>query len=148
MKASKDFFDFNKEILFGEVGSLVGIQLASFLAIHFPRYQSWTPHFIVFGAMIIGSLFWILARVYYKSREEKYSEKKFFNDVKYFTPASVLFSLFFYYPTLFFAVKYFLEHNKPVEFSAILSQGIAFLIFLVSINIYRYLLFKVFNKKL
>ena len=148
MKISRESLDFNKEILIGEIGSLVGVQFVSLMSIHFSRYQNLIPFFIVLGAMILGSLFWVLARVYYKSKKEKYSEKSFFEDVKYFSPASILFTLVFYYPTLFFAVKYFLEHHRAIEFSAILSQVLAFLAFLVAINIYRYVLFKVFDKKL
>jgi hypothetical protein len=148
MKFSKEAFDFNKEILFGEAGSLLGIQFASLLSIHFPRYPNLIPHFIVLGAMIMGSLFWLLARIYYKSKKEKYSENKFIFDMKYFAPASAVLTLFFYYPTLFFATKYLIEHHKAIEFSAILSQVFAFIIFLLAINIYRYILLKVFNKKL
>jgi hypothetical protein len=148
MKISKEARDFNKEILFGEFGSLVGIQVATILSIHFPRYPDLIPHFIVLGASVIGSLFWLLARIYYKSRREKYSEKNFIRDVKYFTPASVLFAFLFYYPALFFTSKYLLEHHRAIEFSAILSQLSAFLVFLLAINIYRYILLKVFDRKL
>jgi hypothetical protein len=148
MNISKEAFDFNREILFGEVGSLLGIQFASILSIHFPRHPNLIPHFIVLGAMVMGSLFWLLARIYYKSKREKYSENKFIYDMKYFTPASAVFTLLFYYPTLFFATKYLIEHNKPIEFSAILSQVLAFAAFLTAINIYRYVLLKVFDKKL
>jgi hypothetical protein len=148
MKLSREVFDFNKEIIFGELGSLIGIQMASLLSIHFPRYPNLIPHFIVLGSMVMGSLFWILARIYYKSKQEKYSKNKFIFDMKYFTPASAVFTLLFYYPTLFFATKYLIEHHKAIEFSAILSQILAFLIFLLAINIYRYALLKIFNKKL
>lgn len=148
MKISREAKDFNKEILFGEIGSLIGVQIATILSIHFPKYPNLIPYFIVLGASIIGSLFWLLARIYYKSRREKYSEKNFIRDVKYFTPASVLFAFLFYYPTLFFTSKYLLEHNRAIEFSAVLSQLAAFLVFLLAINIYRYILLKVFSKKL
>jgi hypothetical protein len=148
MKISREAFDFNKEILFGELGSLIGIQVATLLSIHFPRYPNLIPHFIVLGASVIGSLFWLMARIYYKSKKEKYSEKKFLSDIEFFTPASVLFAFLFYYPALFFTSKFLLEHHKAIEFSAILSQVVAFLVFLLAINIYRYILLKVFNKKL
>jgi hypothetical protein len=148
MKISREAFDFNKEILFGELGSLIGIQVATLLSIHFPRHSNLIPYFIVLGASVIGSLFWLLARIYYKSKREKYSEKNFITDMEFFTPASVLFAVLFYYPALFFTSKYLLEHNRAIEFSAILSQIAAFLVFLIAINIYRYVLLKVFNKKL
>jgi|WetSurMetagenome_2_1015567.scaffolds.fasta_scaffold46691_2 hypothetical protein len=148
IKVSKEALDFNKEILFGEIGSLVGIQIATLLSIHFPRHSNLIPYFIVLGASVIGSLFWLLARIYYKSKKGKYSEKNFITDMEFFTPASVLFAVLFYYPALFFTSKFLLEHSKAIEFSAILSQVVAFLVFLLAINIYRYILLKVFNKKL
>jgi hypothetical protein len=148
MKLSKHFIHFNKEILIGEVGTLLGIQFVDFLSSdsHFPIKL--IPHLIVLGAIIGGSLFWLLARVYDGSKEGKYSEKKLFDDMKYFTPASTFFTFAFYYPVLFFATKYFLEHHRKLEFSTITSQVIAFLAFIIGINIYRYILLKVKGKNL
>jgi hypothetical protein len=147
MKVSKHFKDFNKEILFGELGSLIGIQFVNLIAsaLYFPI--TLIPHLVVLGAMLGGSLSWLLARVYYRSKEEKYSEKKFFNDIKYFLPASTFFTVAFYYPVLFFATKHFLEHHQT-EFSTIVAQIIAFCAFIVGINIYRYILLKVEGKNL
>jgi hypothetical protein len=147
MKLSKHFWDFNKEILFGELGTLMGIQFVNLLASSFSFPINLIPHFVVLGAIIGGSLFWLLARVYYRSKEEKYSEKKFFNDVKYFLPASTFFTFAFYYPVLFFATKHFLEHHE-LEFSTILAQVIAFCAFIIGINIYRYIILKVEGKNL
>jgi hypothetical protein len=148
MKVSKNFINFNKEILFGELGTLIGIQFVDFLSSKFSFPVNLIPHIIVLGAMIGGSLFWLLARVYYKSKEEGYSEKKFFNDIEYFAPASSLFSFIFYYPVLFFATKYFLAHHRQIEFSTIIPQILAFFAFVVGINIYRYILLKVKGKNL
>jgi hypothetical protein len=148
MKLSKNFWDFNKELFFGEVGTLIGIQFVNLLSESYAFPIRLIPHLVVLGAMIGGSLFWLLARVYYKSKEEKYSEKKFLDDVKYFVPASTFFTFVFYYPVLFFATKYFLEHHRKLEFSTIVPQVIAFCAFIVGINIYRYILLKVEGKNL
>jgi hypothetical protein len=147
MKISKETLNFNKEILFGEIGSLIGIQIVSFISMNFFFYPKLIPYLTVLGGMIGGSFSWLWARVYYKSKEGDYPRKKFFKDIEYFTPASVLFSVLFYYPVLFFASKHFLIHHQ-VEFSTITAQILAFGIFLAGINLYRYILLKVFKKEL
>jgi len=148
MKISKETFNFNKEILFGELGALVGIQFFDFLSSIFSFPVKLIPHLVVLGAIVGGSLFWLLARIYDKSKKERYSEKKFLYDVKYFTPASAFFTFAFYYPALFFATKYFLAHHRQLEFSTIISQIIAFSLFMIGINFYRYILIKVFKKEI
>ena len=148
MKASKHFVSFNKEILFGELGTLLGVQFVNILTSALSLPITFIPHLVVLGAIIGGSLFWLLARVYYKSKEENYSKNKLFEDMKYFTPAATFFTFAFYYPVLFFATKYFLEHHRKLEFSTIISQLIAFCAFIIGINIYRYILLKVKGKDL
>jgi hypothetical protein len=147
MKISKDTLNFNKEILFGEIGALIGIQLINLVPNAYlpPKL---IPFLAVLGAIFGGSLFWLWARVYYKSKEGEYSKMKFFRDIEYFAPASTFFTFAFYYPSLFFATKYFLAHHRQIEFSIIASQIIAFALFLAGINIYRYILKKVFKKNL
>ena len=126
MKISKETLNFNKEILLGEVGSLIGIQIVRFISIHFFFYPRLIPHLSVLGGMIGGSLSWLLARVYYKSKEGEYSEKKFFKDIEYFTPASTFFTVIFYYPVLFFATKHFLNITEW-NFQRLLAQILSFL---------------------
>ncbi len=147
-RISKETIDFNKELLFGEIGALIGIQFVDFISLFFSISISLIPHLIILGAIIGGSLFWISARIYYKSKEGNYSEKKLITDVEYFAPASAILTFTFYYPALFFSTKYFLIHHRHLEFSSIVSQTIAFLLFVIAINIYRYVLFKVFRKKI
>lgn len=148
MKISKETFNFNKELLIGEVGTLMGIQFINFLSSIFSFPIKLIPHFVVLGAIIGGSLFWLAARIYDKSKQGKYSEKKFLYDIKYFTPVSAFFTFAFYYPALFFSTRYFLTHHRQLEFSTIISQIIAFGLFMIGINLYRFLFLKVFKKDL
>jgi hypothetical protein len=148
VKISKETLNFNKEILLGEVGTLVGIQLVNLCSSIFLFPIKIIPYLVVLGAIIFGSLFWTLARIYDNSKKEGNSHKKFLSDVKYFTPASAFFTIAFYYPTLFFATKYFLEHHHQIRFSTIISQIIAFGLFLIGVNFYRFILIKVFKKQL
>ena len=145
---SKEVIDFNKELLFGELGALIGIQFIDFISIFFSVSVNLIPHLIILGAIIGGSLFWVSARIYYKSKEGNYSEKKLITDVEYFAPASAILTFTFYYPALFFSTKYFLIHNRHIEFSSIVSQIIAFSLFMIAINLYRYALLKIFKKKI
>ena len=148
MRISKEAIDFNKEILFGEIGALVGIQFVDFISLFFFISTRIIPHLVILGAIIGGSLFWVSARIYYRKKEGKYSEKGLIRDVEYFAPASAVLTFAFYYPALFFATKYFLAHNRHLEFSTIVSQIVAFVLFMITINLYRYFLFKIFKKRI
>jgi len=148
MKFSKDTLNFNKEILFGELGAVAGTQIGGYISSNLTDSSTIISYSVVFGALVGASLFWLVMRVYDKSKKEKYSREKFIFDLKYFTPASAFFTFTCYYPTLFLITKYLLEHKTIVMFSAIFSQFIAFSFFLLGINTYRYVLIKVFNKEL
>ena len=145
---SRSFLNFNKEILFGEIGTLIGIQIVDIISFAFKVKVRLIPYLTVLGAIVFGSLFWLFTRVYDKSKEGRYTIKKLLQDMEYFTPASAILTFLIYYPTLFFGTKYFLRHNRRLEFSTITSQLIAFLLFITAINVYRYVLLKVTKKKL
>lgn len=148
MSITKETINFNKEILFGEIGALVGVQLFSYIFLRLDYSINLLSYIVVIGAIIGASLFWLIMRIYDKTRKDKYPEKNIINDISYYAPAAFILTSLFYYPTLFFATKYFLEHNRMVEYSAIISQIIAFVLFLIGINIYRYILGKYYNKQL
>jgi uncharacterized membrane protein YeaQ/YmgE (transglycosylase-associated protein family) len=148
MKITREFINFNKEILFGEIGAIVGIQVVSYTSLKVNYSVNLLSYMIVIGAIVGASLFWFLMRLYDKTRKNKYPEKKIISDISYYAPAAAVLTSLFYYPTLFFATKYFLEHNRIVEYSATVSQIIAFCLFLIGINIYRYILRKYYKKTL
>lgn len=148
MKITRETINFNKEILFGEIGALVGVQFASYLFSRLNYSANLLSYMVVMGAIIGASLFWFTMRLYDKSRKNKYTEKKIIEDISYYTPAAFILTGLFYYPTLFFATKYFIEHNRMVEYSATVSQIIAFALFLIGINLYRYILNKYYGKEL
>lgn len=148
MKISKETINFNKEILFGEAGALIGTQAGGDISSIFTKNVDIISYSVVFGALVMASVFWLLMRAYDKSRHDKYSLDKFKNDLKYFTPASAFLTFTIYYPVLFFVTRRFLLHNRIVEFSSVLAQSIAFSLFLIGINIYRYILNKYYQKKL
>jgi len=145
---TKNTINFNKEILFGEVGAIVGIQISSYILSKMDYSINLLSYIIVISAIVGASLFWFAMRVYDKTRKNKYPEKNIIEDIAYYAPAAFILTSLFYYPTLFFATKYFLEHNRMIEYSATISQIIAFGLFLVGINIYRYVLGKYYKKEL
>lgn len=148
MKISKNLINFNKEILFGEIGAIVGIQIVDYIFSKMNYPANLFSYIIVMGAIVGASLFWFIMRIYDKTRKDKYPEKKIIEDISYYAPAAFILTSIFYYPTLFFATKYFLEHNRRVELSSTFAQIIAFGLFLLGINIYRYILNKYYHKTL
>lgn len=140
--------DFNKELLFGEIGAVVGAQvfsLAASLKFTSAGILSFTS---VLGAIIGAALFFLSARIYYKKINKQFSTKKLEEDLLYFTPVAFILTLLVYYPSLYFINKYFLASNIEIILSTFISQASAFFLFLAAINIYRYLLIKLAGKEL
>lgn len=146
MTISKEAINFNKEILFGELGAVVGTQSFGYLSSKITHSVNIISYSVVIGAVIVASLFWFLMRVYDRKIRRSYSDKKIIEDVAYFTPASAALTILFYYPALFLITRHLLENSTRVYYSAILAQIIAFSIFLVGINIYRKILIKYYGK--
>lgn len=142
----KTTLDFNKEILFGEAGALISAPLIAYIVSLFME----TPRIIsgsaVIGSIIGASAFWIIMRVYDKKMKGKTGARQLAEDVIYFTPAAFIITLFVYYPSLFFTSKYLLINDGGVLSSVIFSQAIAFTLFLLSVNVYRYLLARLTGK--
>lgn len=144
----KTAWDFNKEILFGEIGAVAGAFLVSYLTSQFTKVASTISTSAVIGAVAGASVFWLIMRQYDQKRNKTYSTKHLANDIAYFTPVAVLLTLAVYYPALFLISQYLLTHNYNVVFSVVPSQIVAFSMFLISINIYRYFLLKYHGKRL
>jgi small-conductance mechanosensitive channel len=147
MGITKETINFNKEILFGEIGAVIGTQGFGYVASKITHSINVISYSVVIGAILISSLFWFLMRVYDRKIRKSYSDKKIVEDIAYIAPASAVLTIVFYYPTLFLATRYLLENHK-VYYSAILAQIIAFSVFILGINIYRKILMKYYNKTL
>lgn len=144
----KSFLNFNKEIIFGEIGAIIGGILLSFLVSRFNQ----TPN-IISGAAVIGSIigaaiFWITSRIKDQKAIREYNLRSLSEDIGFFTPAAFLLTLCIYYPVLFFLSKRLLIKNFIVLASVIPAQIIAFLLFLIAINLYRLILIKTIKKEL
>lgn len=148
MKITKETINFNKEILFGELGAIVGIQIFGNLFYKFNVSPDLLSYLIVLGAIIGASLFWFAMRLYDKTRKQKYSEKGIIEDISYFAPGSFILTVLFYYPPLFFVTRYLIEKNKLIEYITTIPQILAFILFLIAINIYREMIIKYCHKVL
>lgn len=145
---TRETINFNKEILFGELGAIAGIQILGHIFYRLNVPSNWLSYLIVIGAAIGASLFWFLMRLYDKTRKNKYSGKRVIEDISYFAPATFILTIIFYYPTLFFVTKYLIEHNQLIKYITTIPQIIAFTLYLLSINLYRKILMKYYNKVL
>ena len=145
--SNRNFVDFNKEILFGEVGALISAPAVSYFASMITKDYNVISLSAVIGAIIGASIFWIAMRIYDK-RRNKMPLENVAKDIAYFTPAAFLISLILYYPTLFLVSHYLLVEGVRVLYSVISSQVIAFLSFLIGVNAYRYVLAYRFGKVL
>ncbi len=148
MKLSKGAINFNKELLFGEIGAIIGAQIFGYISSLITSSTSIISSLVVAGAIMGAALFFLSLRAYHKSRKGKLSKIKFAQDLLYFTPIAFILTLIVYYPSLFFLSNYFLTNEYHVIFSTFISQISAFILFLIAINFYRYILLKTIKKEL
>jgi len=139
----KRIFDFNKEILFGEFGALISAPIAAFIASQFTKSASFISAVAVLGSLAGASLFWIAMRAFDEKRRHELSVNHLATDVGYFTPAAFLTTLLFYYPTLFFLSRHMINQDYRIVSSVMLSQILAFSMFLIVMNLYHHYLWKI-----
>ena len=140
--------NFNKELVFGELGALIGAPLFSYITSIFTSLPKYISLAAVFGGIFVQAIFWLSMRAYDKKSENSLSVKNMAEDIIYFTPVAFLVALFFYYPTLFFGSEYLIKDNYKVVYSVISAQIVAFFLFVTLMNIYRYFLAKIYKKVL
>jgi hypothetical protein len=148
MRVSKSLVDFNKQILFGEIGSVIGIPLAPLITSRFTTDPSIISFSAVLGGFLAGSVFWLLI----KSQDEKgrgaNSVLNLAVQIAFFSPAAFIVGLIVYQPTLFLVTRHLLTSGHLVVYSAVVSQCAAFSLFLVSINIYRIALYRIAGRRI
>lgn len=145
---NKKTFNFNKQLLIGEIGAVICAPLVSYIFSLFTQKSSIISASAVGGSIFGAAIFWLATKIYDKKKEKKFSTPNLAKDIAYFTPAAFLLTLLLYYPTLYLLSHYLLLQGDKVLLSVIPSQIIAFLLFLVGINLYRLLLYKFLGKQL
>lgn len=151
MKISKEAINFNKQILMGEIGAIIGAQTFSHLSSEVFHSLTRISIAAVIGSMV-GSSLWMFTRAYDMASHKKFSYKELAEDIALFTPVAFLLSCLIYYPLLFFLSKsllmhHFLDHSIILS-SVFISQLIAFLVLLIALNLYRIFLFKKTGRRL
>jgi len=142
LELNKPLVNFNKEILAGEIGALISAPLGGLIASLFTLNSSYISAIAVLSSLAGASLFWIMMRAYDEKRTNVFTMQHLATDIGYFTPGAFILALVVYYPSLFLMSRHLLTQDYRVVSSVILSQAIAFTIYLVAMNVYRYLLWK------
>lgn len=139
----KRVFDFNKEILFGELGALISIPIITYLVSLFSRNATLISSAAVIGSIAGASFFWIFMRAYDDKRRHELSFKTLATDIGYFTPAAFTSTLFVYYPTLFFVSRYLIIQKDSLFSSVMIAQVLAFSLLLFVMNFYHHYLYRI-----
>jgi hypothetical protein len=146
--AGISFLNFNKEILFGECGALLGAYAGALIAAGITRKPGIISGSVVAGTLLGASLFWLVARIYHHRVNKSWSARHLASDIAYYTPVASALGFFIYEPAIFFVARALLSHGAGVGYSVILAQIAAFTLFLGSMNIYRAILLKTGRKRL
>ncbi len=142
------FFDFNKEILSGEIGALLGSALGSYLYFLISKDESLIPTFAVVGSIAGSTILFLLAKIYNKKKREELSFRNIFNDLKYYTPMAAALRVTTGYPLLYFFTDLFVKIKVWAFYAGAFGEFLSFLVFLVLMNIYRIILFRFFRKRI
>jgi hypothetical protein len=148
MRLSKSFIDFNKQILFGEIGAVVGIQLAPLVTSCFTADPSIISLAAVLGGPLAGSVLWLMVKSHDEKRRGANSVLNLAVQIAFFSPAAFIIGLIVYQPTLFLVARHMLKSGNLVVYSVLISQFAAFAFFLVAINIYRLVLYRIAGKRI
>jgi len=144
----KSFFNFNKQILAGEAGAWVSAPLIAWIVSRFTGVAATISAYAVIGSIIGGSGVWLAMRVHDRKAQHAYSFKNLATDVAYFTPVAFIFTALVYYPVLFFLSEKLILGDHYIIVSVLVSQFIAFSLFFMLLNAYRYFLKKFTGKAL
>ena len=142
-KELQSLWFFNKEILLGEVGAIIGAQIASFCSFIFKLDHHVTSMLTVAGSLAGSLIGYTGTRIYHQKKMKTLSIEKFTKDVIFYSPAAFILTITVYYPTLYFLDSFFLDKAIHAMISAFIAQFSAFFLFLICINIYRLILAKI-----
>ena len=140
------FVEFNDEMIWGEIGSVLGSALGAYISSS-ALNESLAPTFSVAGSIIGNTALYLSSKIYHKIKRKEMSLKNLITDLEYYTPAAIPISVFIGYPALYFATKFLLEKGLNSLYSGAIAAVFAFLIFLILINFYRVIIFHFFRKR-
>lgn len=142
------FLNFNKEILFGELGALLGAPLFGVIGSLMSRSPDFISLFTILGSILGGSILWLTAKFYDEKKENRFTVKKFAYRISIFTPVAFTISILVTYPIIFFVTHALSSHHHVTFLSSLSGEVAGFSVFLILINTYRYILVSSFKKEL
>jgi len=148
MKLDSRTIDFNKEILFGEIGALTGAVLLGVVAFFIHKNPNWVSTLTLLGSIAGGSIFWWITRIYDEKRRNEFSIKKLGKDLSLYTPVAILIALLISFPTVFFVTHAISAKIRFDFLGSLVGELSGFILFVVLMNAYRYILKRKFNRVL
>ena len=145
-KEDRNFGEFNKEVLYGEAGAILGAAAISTLASHFTMSRIIISQFAVIGSMLGGGSLFLIKKIQHKIQKKQPVLKSTVRDLEVFTPAALLITLVVSYPIVYYLTKFFIKLHWHPYFAGGLSEIGGFLAFLLLINIYRLILVRKFKR--
>ncbi|HTX66355.1 MAG TPA: hypothetical protein VMD31_11330 [Opitutaceae bacterium] len=140
MKPPSGFVDFNKQLLGGEIGALAGTPLFPLVAAHFTRDPALLSFSALVGGLLAGSAVWLVVKVRDEHRSGGATVRRLAGQIAWFTPAALILGLLVYQPTLFLLGRHLIRRGDPLVVAVLLSQALAFALFLAAMNVYRLVL--------
>ena len=121
----------------GECGALVLANITAPVLSRFTRNPTVISSAAVAATLAGGGLCWLAARIYDRTREEKFHAGRLARDITYFTPAALVLGFCVYDPAIYLVSHHLLVSGKGAWVSVVIGQVTAFLLFLSSLNVYR-----------
>ncbi len=142
----RTFLQFNKEIFTGEITGWISSPLTAYIVSQFTKSATIISLSAIIGGLIGASVLWLSMHIHNRRKNGRFTFRQLVSDITYFSPVAFLLGLFVYNPTVYFISHYLLDEGEIVVTSIISSQLVAFTLFLIAINTYRYLLHKFAGK--
>jgi hypothetical protein len=137
LNLSKRCVDYNKQLLFGEIGALMGTPLFPYVASHWTRDPDVIACSAVTGGLVTGSVFLLVVKIWDEKRRGGNSAWRLAGQIAWFTPAAFVIGLIAYQPTLFLMTRGLIRIGTVVVVAVLVSQTLAFGLFLGAMNVYR-----------
>jgi len=149
MNGNEKFFsDFNKEIVYGEIGAILGAAILASIVSLFTSNRVRIAQFTVLGSILGGATLFLFKKVRNKIRNGDPILKSILHDLKFFTPAAVVIMFGIGYPALYYLMKYLTKVGWNGFVAGAVSELVGFVIFIVCINLYKFGVFKIFHKSI
>ena len=137
LNPSRQCVDYNKQLLIGEIGALVGTPLFPFLGSYLTDDPGILSFLAVVGGLVAGSAFWLVVKIHDEKKQGSHSLGRLVGQIAWFSPAAFVIGLMVYQPTLFLVARWMIRSGAVVVVAVLASQALAFALFLAAMNLYR-----------